>query len=691
MTAKTHTNRLINEKSPYLQQHAHNPVDWFPWGEEAFDKAREEKKPILLSIGYSACHWCHVMEQESFENESIAEVMNKNFVCIKVDREERPDLDQIYQNALQLFMERGGGWPLTMFLTPEGVPFYGGTYFPPEPSYGMAGFSQVLEELAETYRKEPKKVTKNTELIKEAFKKMREAARSEGAPSVEGFVLSVSSLADIYDREYGGFGTAPKFPSTPNLENLLRLFAHTHEKKYLAMVVFTLTKMAQGGIYDQLGGGFHRYSVNRQWLVPHFEKMLYDNALLVPLYLSVYQITQEPFFKRIAEEILTYVEREMTHPEGGFYATQDADTEGMEGKFFIWSPEEIREVLEEEAARLVEHHYGVTEEGNFEEKNILHVEMPLDMLVQVSGKSAKEVEKIMAGARKALFEAREKRVKPHRDEKILVSWNGMMISAFFKAYQVLGEKRYLEVARKGVAFIFENLYKEGRLISVYKDGPTPLKGYLDDYAFFIAALLDGYESCQDESYIARAKELAETLIRHFWDEEGKGFFFTADDHPTPLHRPESFLDQSIPSGNSVAAMSLLRLYYYTGKKNYLEKAEGILKITSSDAAKAPFGYGTLLSVIDFYLSTPKEILLVSKSDDPALVEWLQRIHQLYLPNRTLAVMTEKMAAGGKLPPDFQEGFVFPGDGQLVARLCYEQKCMPHVRTLKALEEQLTRS
>ena len=556
----THTNRLIHETSPYLRQHAHNPVDWYPWGEEALARARQENKPILLSVGYSACHWCHVMEHESFEDEATAQLMNEHFVSIKVDREERPDVDHIYMNAVQILTGRGG-WPMTVFLTPDGKPFYGGTYFPPEDRHGLPSFRRVLLAIAQAYREKPEDVQKTVGQLMAGLQRM-EALQPSGQPLDASLVVEAASkLAGAYDEDHGGIGQAPKFPNEALFELFLRAYRGTGQQKYLDMLLHTLRRMAHGGIYDQLGGGFHRYSVDERWLVPHFEKMLYDNAQLVPLYLSAYQLTGDRFFGDVARDVLEYVTREMRSAAGGFYSTQDADSEGEEGKFFLWDVAEVRRVLGDDAAEIVCRYWDVSEAGNFERRNILHVTLEVEQLAKMFRRDVEETRRLLADARAKLFAVREQRIKPGLDDKMLTAWNALMISAYAKAAEVLGEPHYQQIAVDAVNFIEATLQRGDRLLSTYKDGVAKLNGYLDDYAFFVAALLDVFELVQDRRYLDRAAALMDATIAHFWDPQAGAFFFTSDDHEALIVRSEPAFDGSIPSGNSVAARNLLRLYH----------------------------------------------------------------------------------------------------------------------------------
>jgi uncharacterized protein len=629
-----HTNHLIHETSPYLLQHAHNPVDWYPWGDEAFQKAKNENRPILLSIGYSACHWCHVMERESFEDERIAALMNDLFVNIKVDREERPDLDEIYMNAVQMLTGRGG-WPMTVFLTPEGKPFYGGTYFPPEDRYGVPGFPKILQGVANAYREKPQDVERSVEQILAALQRMSLSTESQQPFSSDIIGQSAEQLAQAYDADHGGLGKAPKFPNVGVYELFLRHYHHSKGSRFLEMVTHTLTKMAQGGIYDHLGGGFHRYSVDEKWLVPHFEKMLYDNAQLVRIYAQVYCVTEEPLFKQVVNETINYLMREMLHTGGGFYSTQDADSEGEEGKFFVWTEEEISQILGEEASEIFCRIYDVTEEGNFEEKNILHPILTLEQASKFFRRDLKEIESLVSDAKAKLFQEREKRIKPFRDEKILTSWNGLMLSGFAEAIKISPHPSYLEATNRTVDFIFTKMFRDGHLLHTYKSGTAKILGYLDDYAFLAAGLLDLFEATVNRAHLDRALELAEIILHEFWDEAGGGFFYTGRSHERLIAQSKPIFDGSIPSGNAVATQVLLRLYHYTGKEDYLKRAERILRAYYNAMENQPFGFAHMLAALDFYLQKPKEVVLVGDKKEPKTFELLTKIHSLYVPNMTL--------------------------------------------------------
>jgi len=636
------SNRLANETSPYLLQHADNPVDWYPWGEEALQKAKDEDKPIFLSIGYSACHWCHVMAHESFEDEDIAALMNEYFVNVKVDREERPDLDRIYMNAVQA-LTGSGGWPMSVFLTPDGQPFYGGTYFPPEPRYGMPSFVEVLMAVVDAWRKRRRELVAGGEQLVAAIKRQMAATGNLKPETLKPETLSVAfeNISSAFDPIHAGWGGGPKFPQPMALEFLLRYHHTTGDVRALEMVTQTLEAMARGGMYDQLGGGFHRYSVDDHWLVPHFEKMLYDNAQLARVYLHAWQVTGNEFFRTIARETLDYVVREMTvvgaaandqqmlrrqHLPGNaadlvgciaFYSTQDADSEGEEGKFFVWTPEEIRAVLGDEADPFMEA-YGVTEEGNastgsahgFEGKSILEL------------KGSLEEREALAEARRRLFEARKSRVHPGRDDKVLTSWNGLMLAAFAEAARVLGGEGglaerahvYLQVARGNAEFLLSELRTpEGRLHHTWKDGVARVNGYLEDYTHLIEGLLELYQTTFDPRWYVAARELAETMIEHFSAPDG-GFFDTSDDHETLIARPRELQDNAVPSGNGMAVTALLKLAGLSNERRYVELADQALAQMQSMMAQYPLGFGQWLQALGYALSQPAEIAIVGDPD-----------------------------------------------------------------------------
>jgi uncharacterized protein len=678
------TNHLIKETSPYLLQHAHNPVDWYPWGDEAFVKAKAENKPILLSVGYSACHWCHVMAHESFEDEEIAKLMNEHFVNIKVDREERPDVDQIYMNAVQM-MTHHGGWPMTVFLTPEGVPFYGGTYFPPQDRYNMPGFPRVLLSVAEAYRERPDDVLETSSSVLKELRRLSKVSGSDEPISEEMLNAAYVGLIRGYDSVNGGFGGAPKFPPAMALEFLLRMHARTGNKEALNIVSHTLKKMAEGGIYDQLGGGFHRYSTDAKWLVPHFEKMLYDNALLSRLYLHYYQETGDEQASAIAEGTLDYVLREMTDSRGGFYSTQDADSEGHEGKFFVWDIEEIKSVLDDSEASLFNAYYNVTLGGNFEGKNILNVTSSIEDVARQLNVKLSDAQRSIEQSRRKLFAVREKRVKPDRDEKVLTAWNGLMLASFAEAGAILQRRDYTEAARRNAEFVLTSLRRDGLLLRTYKDGTAKFNAYLEDYAFFIEGLLTLAETSGELRWLNEALSLTEQMIREFWDAENGGFYFTGQSHEQLIVRSKDYFDNATPSGNSVATSLLLRLAIVTNNEDYRNRAAAILHEISDSARRYPSGFGYALSAADFYLSTPKEIAVVSP-DRETLTSFLREIWRSYLPNKVVAAVTAEELTGAVQLALFQNRKLL--EGKATAYICEHYTCKEPVHTPQELATQL---
>ncbi len=613
-------NNLVHESSPYLLQHAYNPVNWHAWCDEALKKAKNENKPIFLSVGYSACHWCHVMAHESFENEDIAQIMNENFVNIKVDREERPDIDDIYQKVCQL-NTGSGGWPLSVFLTPDQRPFYVGTYFPPLDSYGRPGFGSILRQLAQAWKEKPNDVEAAAENFVNALKKTESIAMPS---KLDKSILdeAAMNLLSLGDTVNGGFGHAPKFPNAANLSFMLRYSKLSKISKFQEFVLRTLTKMANGGIYDQVGGGFHRYSTDSRWLVPHFEKMLYDNALLPVVYAEAYQITKDTKYLEIVRGTLEYVLKEMTSSEGGFYSAQDADSEGEEGKYYVWNKKEIQKILGNDSEPFCLY-YDVTDGGNFEGHTILYNSINISSIAFQFGKKESEIKEIIDKSRMKLLEERNKRVRPGRDEKILTSWNSLMIIGFLKGYRVTGEEKFLLVAENGIKFIEEKLTKDGELLHAYKDGHAKLKAYLDDYAYYVNALLDYFEVKPSKKCLDLVTHYANYLIDHFWDEKEKSFFFTADNHEKLIVRTKNIYDLSMPSGNSIASGVMLRLYHITQDKKYLDASLKIMESLSTMAAENPFGFGQLLNVIYMYLRKPIEITMINYLDKE-LWAWLEK-------------------------------------------------------------------
>ena len=677
-------NRLINETSPYLLQHAHNPVDWYPWGPEALERARSEDMPILLSIGYSACHWCHVMERESFENEDIAALMNESFVSIKVDREERPDLDSIYMTAVQA-MTGQGGWPMTVFLTPDGRPFYGGTYFPPEERGGLPGFPRVVQALARAYRENRGEVVQATQRLIGHIRQVSAGVRSREPLTADILHQAYGGIAGSFDDRHGGTGLQPKFPQPMVYEFLLRYHLRFESPDALDMVDLTLEKMARGGIYDQLGGGFHRYSTDTYWLVPHFEKMLYDNALLARLYLHAFQTTRKPLYRRVVEETLDYVTREMTHPSGGFYSAQDADSEGVEGKFFVWRPEEITDILGKEAAEVVNRVYGVTRTGNFEGHSILHVAEPPEKAAGELGMAQPELDALLQASKAALLRARESRVRPARDDKVLTSWNGLMLGAFAEAGAVLDRPDYVSYANQNAKFLLNHLRKGDRLLRTYRDPRAGLNGYLEDYAFLVDGLITLHEATFDQDWLREAVALGYGMVDLFWD-EGEGLWYdTGRDHEALIVRPRDVSDNATPSGASMATDVLLRLAVITGDSEFRRRAAESLRSVRELMSRVPAGAGHWLGALDLYLSSPREIALVGEPAAPETRALAAEVYREYMPNRVFVGIDDAETPPSGIPLLAGRGRI---DGAPTAYICRNYVCGLPVTTPSDLARQL---
>ncbi len=671
-------NRLQYETSPYLLQHKDNPVDWYAWGQEAFDRAKAEDKPILLSVGYSACHWCHVMAHESFEHEPTAEMMNALYINIKVDREERPDVDDIYMQAVQAMRRGAGGWPMTVFLLPNGKPFYGGTYYPLEPRYGMPSFRQVLAAVHDAF------VNRRAELEEQANKLTDALDRSVLALDVPEDALNVGVLtkaAEVMlgevDNEYGGFGSAPKFPNPMNWEYLLRFAHHTGDHHTRAALRRTLYAMARGGIYDQIGGGFHRYSVDTIWLVPHFEKMLYDNAQLSRLYLHAYQAERDPFYKRIAEDIYDYVLREMTAPEGGFYSATDADSEGEEGKFFVWTIEELRDALAPladapfDALAVAMEYYGVTRAGNFEGRNILHVPNDGDVVAQRLNMSEDALYDALAQIKDRLYAYRTQRVAPALDDKLLTAWNGMMLASLAEAGRVLGRADYLTQAERcGEFFLNTMMQPDGRLFRTYNYGTAKLNAYLEDYANLIDGFLELYQATFLTRWYEAAVKLAEFVLAHFVAEDGAGFFDTSDDHEALIVRPRSLYDNATPSGNAMMAKQLVRLFALTGEPRYEAHARAALRPLVPAFQQYPQAFGEGLNAADMLVRGMAEVALVGSPSQPAMQALLD-VCKAYLPNMVLALARDPDVP--QIVPLLRDRPL--KDGQPTAYVCHQFVCL----------------
>ena len=680
-------NRLIDETSPYLLQHANNPVDWYPWGQEALERARAEDKPILLSVGYSACHWCHVMERESFENPSIAEMMNQGFVCIKVDREERPDIDSIFMTAVQALSGQGG-WPMTVFLTPDCKPYYGGTYFPPDDRHGMPGFPRVLAAMSAAYRERHDDVIRATTQLVSRMEQLTQSVRSLDPLTDEVLRQAYLGIAGQVDDRFGGVGSQPKFPQPMTFEFLLRHHVRTGDPQCLELVELTLDSMAHGGIYDHVGGGFHRYSTDAFWLVPHFEKMLYDNALLAKLYLHAYQVTGSPLYRRVVEETLDYVLREMTGPEGGFYSAQDADSEGVEGKFYVWKPEELIDALGEDDARLFARCYGATPEGNFEGANILQLAVNPAAVANQAGVGEEAFHEFLRGAKSRALEARSRRVHPELDDKVLTAWNGLTMRALAEAAGVLGRPDYAEAAARNADFVLRSLRRDGRLLRTYRrdpstgEGRAKLNGYLEDYSFLIDGLIALHEVTLEERWLTAAIELGNDMVELFWEEASGQFYDTGADHEELIVRPSDSSDNAAPCGSSVAADVLLRLAVITGDGDLERRAVTALRSARELMARFPTAAGHWLCALDFYLSTPKEIAILGGAEDADTRALVAQVYAIALPNRVL-VGGAADAAGVPLLRDRQRI-----DGRATAYVCRNYVCNLPVNEPAELARQL---
>ncbi len=684
-TQEGQTNRLIHEKSPYLLQHARNPVDWYPWGQEAFREARRKSKPIFLSVGYSTCHWCHVMERESFSNPQIAAIMNQHFVSIKVDREERPDVDSVYMAFVQA-TTGSGGWPMSVFVTPELQPFFGGTYFPPKT------FENLLLRVAEEWK------DNRAEILTSAGR-FTDQLKAFGNVQVEGSLKLEKELLDRtyawystnYDSAQGGFGAAPKFPRPVNFNFLLRYHARTGQKKALEMTTLTLGKMAQGGIHDHIGGGFHRYSTDNQWFLPHFEKMLYDQAQLAVSYLEAYQISGDPFLREVAVDILDYVLRDMTGEEGGFYSAEDADSpvshehpeEHTEGAFYLWTSQEIVQLLEEGEAFFLDY-YGVKRDGNierdafgeFKNKNLLYASADLEQRAKQLGKSQDEIQGIFKRGRQRLLEARSKRPRPGLDDKVLTSWNGLMISAMAKGYQVLQEEKYLRAAEGAASLISEKLYdnQSGRLWRRYRAGEAAIEGLLDDYAFFIQGLLDLYETSLEGRWLILAMDLTEIQNRLFWDPDNGGFYNTTGKDPSILVRMKEDYDGVEPSPNSIAVLNLLRLSQMTGKKEWREMAIGSIQAFEGRLKTWPQAMPQMMVALNFSLDKPKQILIAGQRDSLDTKAILREVHKRFIPNKIL-VLADGGPAQQRLVTNLEIlDSLRQIDGKATAYICEDYVC-----------------
>ncbi len=673
-----YTNRLINETSPYLLQHAHNPVDWFPWGEEAFNKSKEENKPILVSIGYAACHWCHVMERESFEDPQVAAIMNQHFVNIKVDREERPDVDHIYMDAVQA-ISGSGGWPLNVFLTPDKKPFYGGTYFPPRRAFNRSSWPEVLEAIAKAYKEGQGKIEEDAETLTEHLKKSNAfgTATNEIKYNRENVATAFQNMMKTADTDWGGFGKAPKFPQTFSIIFLLR-YAHLNKNEVAKVqALLCLDKMMQGGLYDHAGGGFARYATDAQWLAPHFEKMLYDNALLVMAYTEAYSLTKEEKYKEVIEETLAFIERELMHSDGGFYSALDADSEGEEGKFYVWTYEEVMNTVLKDPS-LFCRYFDISEEGNWEGKNILFVKTPVVEFAEKENKEVACVSEIVAAGKKDLLEKRSERIRPQLDDKILLGWNALMTSAYCKAYAVLGKDHYLEVAKKNIQFLFQNFQNSDSLFfHTWKGGAAKYPAFIDDYSYLIAALLDLGQVSSDFSYFVEAEKIATAVVSGFSDSEDCLFYFTHKDQEDVLLRKKEVYDGATPSGNATMAFNLYQLGIILNNEEWSRRSEKMVSLLADLSIKYPTSFGVWLNIYMQMVYGTDEVAIIG-------VRAHQMAHELwayYFPNKIVMIDTNK----NENFPLLQGRFV---DGETLIYLCRNYACQRPVKTVAGLLELL---
>ena len=672
-------NLLSKETSPYLQQHKDNPVEWHAWNDEALKKAKDENKPIFLSVGYSSCHWCHVMAHESFENDDVAKIMNENFVNIKVDREERPDLDDIYQKVCQMSTGQGG-WPLSVFLTPDQKPFYVGTYFPVLDSYGRPGFGSLCRQLAQAWKEKPKDVGSSAEQFMSNLSKLERV--SEGG-KIEKSILDEAAvnLLQVADTNFGGFGQAPKFPNAANLSFMFRYSKLSGIKKFQDFALLTLKKMAKGGIFDQIGGGFHRYSTDARWLVPHFEKMLYDNALLPPVYAEAYQITKDPFFLDVVTKTLDYVLREMTSSSGLFYSAQDADTNGEEGQTYVWKKREIESIIGDDS-EIYCIFYDVTDGGNFEGNTILANNINISSLAFKFSKTEDEVRQLLNRSSEKLLDVRNKRDQPGTDDKIITSWNSMMITAFAKGYRISGNEKYRNAAVNAAKYFSEQFSKHGFIHRTFKNDVPKLNGYLDDYAYLSNSLVDVFEITSEVYFLEMAQKIANYMIEHFWNEDEKSFFFTADNHESLIVRPKNYYDLSVPSGNSVASNALLKLYHLTHDEKLLKISEKILESNGTSAAENPFAFGYLLNVMNLYLNSPTEITIVNTENS----EIVNSLYKRFIPEGIIIPIDDNDKMTSLLKYPFFEGKEFSDKTSVM--ICKNFSCSLPMSELAQIEENL---
>jgi hypothetical protein len=669
-------NHLVSESSPYLQQHADNPVDWHPWGEQALTLAREQDKPILLSIGYSTCHWCHVMAHESFEDEATADLINRDFIAIKVDREERPDLDQIYQSAHNLLTGRSGGWPLTLFLTPDQTPFFGGTYFPPQARYNRPGFKDLLPQVAQAYRERRHDIAQQNISLRESLASGGPVPQAGTEPGPAPLASALSRLEKNFDPVYGGFGGAPKFPRPSEIAFCLRRYAAEGNGQALEMARQTLRKIADGGINDQLGGGFCRYSVDERWLIPHFEKMLYDNGPLLELYADTWRCGGDERFRTVAEQTVAWLVREMRAPQGGFYSALDADSEHEEGKFYVWTPQEVAAALSADEYAVLSRHYGLDQPANFEGSHWhFHVARSLDQAARELGVKLDDAQRLLGSARTKLMDLRAQRVRPGRDEKVLTSWNALMIKGLAHAGRILGREDWIILAQQAADFIRAELWRDNRLLASWKDGKANLGGYLDDYAFLLDALVELLQAHFRTTDLAFARELAEVLLVRFEDRDQGGFYFTAHDHETLISRPKAGFDNATPSGNAVAALALQRLGHLLGETRYLAAAERALKLFYPQIVSQPAGFMSFLAVLEEYLEPPQIVILRGPAEQVAA--WQQALAKECRPTTLVLALPGELE---NLPGSLGK----PATPAVNAWVCQGVKCLPAISDVDIL-------
>ena len=676
-----HQVRLSRETSPYLLQHANNPVDWYPWGQEALQKAKEENKPIFLSIGYSSCHWCHVMAHECFENPEIAKLMNQWFVNIKVDREEYPDVDAIYMKAL-VELTGQGGWPLSIFLTPDQKPYLGGTYFPPTPKFNRPGFPQILEQAYKLFSDDPIQTDIKSQNLLEKIHLQNKAGKPLGVKPNKLIKEAIDIFKKRFDEEYGGFGSGMKFPEPMHYALMLRYWAETGDEETLHILDKSLTKMAEGGLFDQLGGGFHRYSTDRFWRVPHFEKMLYDNGLLAKLFLDMFQATKQDIYREIPEQIFFWMESEMTSQEGAFFSSQDADTEGHEGAWYTWELKEVLNLLGPKHAKVFSNAFGMTSKGQLDGRNVLYLNMKVEALAEMENIPIFEADHILKKGKKTLFEARRKRTCPDTDKKIITSWNGLMITALATGYSVLGEEKYIKTAKRCAEFIWSEQWKDGKLYRIYKDGKSSIAGCLEDYAYFFEALLTLYEASLQSEWLNKARQLADAMINEFWDQAEGGFFLSGKLREQLVAQLKNPADEAMPSANAIASIALLKLGRLTGNKTYIEKSEETVKAFQIFMEQSPVAFTGLLSTLSTYKLSPTEVIFAGPKEGPMFDEMWKVLHTDYRPNKVV-VWNEN--GESKLP--LAEG---KNSIDATVYICQKGTCHPPVTTAKALDRLLER-